>query len=213
MKVSRYTKIVYIERYLLLICIERFFSTVCCFFSYICWSVNFTIWVSKFSNFFLTCMKTETRFIFDEFKYYPLWKVHVQYSYFFRLFYLVCKLFKRVFQSLFQPVNCLSWVFESQNISRRCPVAQALIYIWDLVLLLLKVLSVCTVCTMSELSGLWIVNIWSINYALHFGSVNIDQNCLYWSVFSTDINRKIIFDCLLLFKLFWLDSKFYELSQ
>ena len=73
--------------------------------------------------------------------------------------------------------------------------------------------SICTVCTMSELSGLWIVNIWSLNYALHFGSVNIDLNYLYWSVFSTDINRNIIFDYLLLFKLFWLCSKFYELSQ
>ena len=51
-------------------------------------------------------------------------------------------------------------------------------------------------------SSLWIVQIWSINYALRFGSVKINKNCLYWSVFSTNINRKIIFNCLLLFKPF-----------
>ena len=32
-------------------------------------------------------------------------------------------------------------------------------------------------------------------------------------VFSTDINRKFIFNCLLFFKLFLLVSKLYELSQ
>ena len=42
-KMSRYTNIVYIGRYLALTYIERFISTVCCFFSYICWSVNSTI--------------------------------------------------------------------------------------------------------------------------------------------------------------------------
>ena len=52
LKMSRYTNIVYIGRYLVLTYIERFFSTVCCFFSYICWSVNCMSWVSKFSNFF-----------------------------------------------------------------------------------------------------------------------------------------------------------------
>ena len=36
------------------------------------------------------------------------------------------------------------------------------------------------------------------NYVLHFGSVTIHRHCLYWNVFSTDINGKIIFNCLLL---------------
>ena len=64
---SRYTNIVYIGRYLVLTYIERFISTVCCFFSYICWSVNCMSWVSKFNNFFLTCTETEARFIFEGF--------------------------------------------------------------------------------------------------------------------------------------------------
>ena len=36
-------------------------------FSYICWPVNCMCWVSKCNNFFLTCMETEARFIFDGF--------------------------------------------------------------------------------------------------------------------------------------------------
>ena len=64
---SRYTNIVYIGRYLVLTYKERFISTVCCFFSYICWSVNCMSWVRKFNNFFLTCTETEARFIFEGF--------------------------------------------------------------------------------------------------------------------------------------------------
>ena len=67
LKVSRHTDIVYIGRYLVLTFIERFFSTVCCFFSYICWSVNCMSWASRFHNFFLTCAETEARFIFEDF--------------------------------------------------------------------------------------------------------------------------------------------------
>ena len=62
-------------------------------------------------------------------------------------------------------------------------------------------------------SGLYSTEIWSINYALYFGSVKVFKNYLYWSVFSTEINRKIIFNCLLLFKLFLLVSKLFESSQ
>ena len=67
LKMSRYTIIAYIGRYLVLTYIERFISTVCYFFSYICWSVNCMSWVSKFNNFFLTCTETEARFIFEGF--------------------------------------------------------------------------------------------------------------------------------------------------
>ena len=67
LKMSRYTNIVYIGRYLVLTYIEIFISTVCCFFSHICWSVNCMSWVSKFNNFFLTCTETEARFIFEGF--------------------------------------------------------------------------------------------------------------------------------------------------
>ena len=62
-------------------------------------------------------------------------------------------------------------------------------------------------------SDLHIVKIWYVNYALHFGSVKINKHCLYWIAFSTDINRKIIFNSLLLFKLFLVVSKLYESSQ
>ena len=47
--------------------IERFISTICCFFGYICWSVNCTSWVSKFKNFFQTCTESVVRFIFEGF--------------------------------------------------------------------------------------------------------------------------------------------------
>ena len=57
---------------------------------------------------------------------------------------------------------------------------------------------------------MWILQIWSVNYALHFGGAKIHKNCLYWSVFSTDVYRKIAFNRLLLFKLFMLVSKLYE---
>ena len=62
-------------------------------------------------------------------------------------------------------------------------------------------------------SGLYTVRIWFINYTLHFGCVKIHKHCLYWCAFSTDINRKMVFIGLLLFKLFLLVSKLYELGQ
>ena len=40
----------------------------------------------------------------------------------FAFFYLVCKLFKGLFQPLFHSVNCMSSAFESYNISWGCPV-------------------------------------------------------------------------------------------
>ena len=112
LKMSRYTNIVYIGRYLALTYIERFISTICCFFSYICWSVNCMSWVSKFKKFFLTCTESEARFIFEDF--------------------------------------------------------------------------------------------------LFFLSVKIHTHRLYWNAFSTDINGKIIFNCLLLFKAFLLVSFIFE---
>ena len=54
------------------------------------------------------------------------------------------------------------------------------------------------------------MQIWSINYAFHFGCVKISKHCLRWNVFSTNINRNIIFNCLLRFKLFFLVSGLYE---
>ena len=74
LKISRYTNIVYIGRYLALTYIERFISTICCFFSYICWSVNWMSWISKFKNFFLACTETEARFIFEDFNIVLCWK-------------------------------------------------------------------------------------------------------------------------------------------
>ena len=119
LKMSRYTNIVYIGRYLALTYIERFISTICCFFSCICWSVSCMSRVSKFRN-FLTCTETEARFIFDGFNIVLYGKLISDSLLIF--FYLVCKLCKGLFISLCQSVICMSWVFESWNIPRKCHV-------------------------------------------------------------------------------------------
>ena len=56
------------------------------------------------------------------------------------------------------------------------------------------------------------MQIWYINYSLHFGSVETQKDCLYWKVVSTDIQRKFFFNSLLFFQLYLLVSKLYELS-
>ena len=88
MEVSRYTNIVYIGNYVVLTYIERLFSAVCYFFSYIGWSVNCMNWVSTFRNVFLMCLEIEARFIFGCFKYCPLWKVRFQLSGIFVAFFI-----------------------------------------------------------------------------------------------------------------------------
>ena len=113
LKVPIYTNIVYIGRYIILKYIEIFFSTICCFFSYNCWSVKCMSWVNKFNNFFLTCTETEARFIFEDFNIVLYGKFVSNSPIRFLLFYLVCKLFRELFQPLCQSVNCMSWVFES----------------------------------------------------------------------------------------------------
>ena len=122
LKMSRNTNIVYIWRYLALTYIERFISTICCFFSYICWPVNCMSWVSKFNNFFLTCTETEARLIFEGFNTALYGNFVSDTLILFLFFYLVCKLCKGLFQSVCQSVNCTSWVFESWNIPQRCHV-------------------------------------------------------------------------------------------
>ena len=128
--------------------------------------------------------------------------------YFYCFLYLVCKLFKGLFQSLCQSVNCmiwfdLIWIMEhtseiSRNVSinlylRPCSIdIYAKFYLYCLYHLKL---------------------FWSVNYVLHFGSVKIHRRCLYWNVFSIDINGNIIFNCLLLFKPFFLVSKLCESGQ
>ena len=69
-------------------------------------------------------------------------------------------------------------------------------------------------------SGLCIVQIWSIKNALRFGSVKKHKNCLHSSVFSTNINRKIILNCSYFLSYYccsvnymtWV-SKFYNFSD
>ena len=78
------------------------FSTVCCFFSYICWPVNCMSWVSKFHNLFLTYSKTEARCVSEGFWYCHLCKVQFQhFCTFLAFFHLVSKLLKSPFNSLF----------------------------------------------------------------------------------------------------------------
>ena len=112
-KMSRYTNIFYIGMYLVPIYIKRFVLRVCCIFSFICGSVNCMSWVSKLNKFFLRCTETEARFMFEDFNI-VLYGKFISYSpILFKLFYLVCKLFKGLFQPLCQSVNFISWVFES----------------------------------------------------------------------------------------------------
>ena len=73
--------------------------------------------------------------------------------------------------------------------------------------------SICAIIPFQTFSGLQIIQICFMNYALHFGRVKIHKHCLYWSVFNTDIYKKIVFNCMLLLKLFLLVCKLYELSQ
>ena len=139
--------------YLVLTYTERFIPTVCCFCSYICWSVNSMSCVSKFNNFFLIYTETEAKFIFEGFTIVLYGKFICDFPILFLFFYRVCKLFKGLFQSLCQWVNCMSWVFESWNIPPRCHVTWAIIYIWDFVALLFMESSICIVCTISDSSG------------------------------------------------------------
>ena len=81
-------------------------------FSYICWSVNCMSWVSKFNNFFLTCTETEAEFILEGFNIVLYAKFISDSLIHFLFFYMVCKLFKGLFQSLCQSV--ILWV-ESLN--------------------------------------------------------------------------------------------------
>ena len=117
LKMSRYTNIVYIGRYLVLTYIERFISTVCCFFSYICWSVNCMSWVSKFNNFFLICTETEARFIFEGFNI-ALYGKFISDSPI-----LLCSLSgMEIVSGNFSVTLSVSKFFESWNIPRRCHV-------------------------------------------------------------------------------------------
>ena len=102
------------------------------------------------------------------------------------------------------------WIIEQIS---EIPSNIRLIYIWDLVVLLL----------MEDSSALFVpfqTIFWSVNcknlvykLCMTFWKCQDTQtlfNCLYRSVFSTNINRKIIFNCLLLFNFFCLISKWYE---
>ena len=140
MKVSRYTNIVYIGKYirimLVLTYVERLFSAVCCFFSSICQSENCMSWVSKFYNFFLTCSEADKRFIFEGLKYCPLWKVHLQHSVTFIAFYIwsvncsrdfsVAWLVSNLFELSLSVMSHISEIFTSLNINsylRPCNIA------------------------------------------------------------------------------------------
>ena len=74
-EISRYTNIFYIRMYLVLTYTERLVSFACHFFSYIWRLVSCMCWVSKFRNFFLTCLENEARFIFEGFLFCHWWKV------------------------------------------------------------------------------------------------------------------------------------------
>ena len=131
-------------------------------------------------------------FLYEGFKYYPLWKVHFQLSCTFLFFFIQSVNCSKNFFSHFVSLYELSlWIIK---ISRGCPEAKVLIYIWDLAVLLFWGF-ICTVCTISDFFLVCKLHK-SVNYTSHFGSVKVHRRCLYWNVFSTDINRKFIFNFL-----------------
>ena len=72
------------------------------------------VWIESVnSNFFLKCKETEARFIFEGSNIVFYGKFISNSSILFSLFYLVCKVFKELFQLLCQSVNYMSWVFET----------------------------------------------------------------------------------------------------
>ena len=188
LKVSRNTNIVYIGRCLVLTYIERFVSTVCCFFSYISWSVNCISGLSKLNNVFLTCTGTEARFIFESFIFALYGKVISNSPILFLLFYIwsvnCSSGFFRAILSVSKLYELSLWIIEhiseiSSNVRNNLYLRPCNIAIYG------KFYLYClfTISTMFVLfSGLQIVKIQSINYALYFGSVKIHK-CLYWSVF------------------------------
>ena len=95
LKMSRYTNIVCIGRYLVLTYTERFIAIVCCFLSCICWSVNCISWVSKFHNSFLTCTEIETSLYFRILIISFMESSFPTLRNFFHFFYLVRKLFSQ----------------------------------------------------------------------------------------------------------------------
>ena len=134
-------------------------------------------------------------------------------QYFFSFFHLVCKLSKGLFQPLCQSLNCMSWVFESCNkhISDMFRSLSINFYLRPCSIAIYGKFYLYCLYHFRLISGLLIV--WFIKYALSFESAKIHKHCLHWSVFSADINRKIIFNCFPLFKLFLLVSKLYESSH
>ena len=81
--------------------IERLFSTACCFFNYICWSVNCISWVSKFHNAFSDVLWTWNKIYIWELEVLSFMEsLFPTFRYFYSFFHLVCK-FSRNFFSHF----------------------------------------------------------------------------------------------------------------
>ena len=80
LKMSKYTNIVYIGRYLVLTYIEIFISTVCYIFSLICWSVNCMGWVVNSTIFFWNARKLRQDLYWRALILCNLWKVHFWHS-------------------------------------------------------------------------------------------------------------------------------------
>ena len=108
---SRYTNIVYIGRYLVLTYKARFISTVCCFFSNICWSVNCMSWTFDFRD----VQKLKHEFIFESFYYCYLSKVQ------FVLFVPI--------QTFFWSANC------TILLCKLCILFQAILDLWPVLIL------------------------------------------------------------------------------
>ena len=112
LEMSRYTNIVYWKVFSTNIYRKIYFKSLLVF-RYICWLVNCMSWVSKLNNFFWYAGKLRLDLYLRALILPFMESSFLTLQYFFCFFYLVCKLFKGLFQPLCQSVNFISWVFES----------------------------------------------------------------------------------------------------
>ena len=171
-------------------------------------------WVSIINNFFLKCTETEARF------YLRVLSI-VLYEKFLSNFMIPFFVFPSgllIDQGNFSAdlsasklcesvnwMNCMNHITYLRNVSinlylRPCSIA---IYV-----------KLYLYCLSHFRLFFWFVNCKNLFYNLCIAFWKCqDTHCLYWSVFSTEINRKIIFNCLLLLKQVLLVSRLCELSQ
>ena len=139
-------------------------------------------------------------------------KLNCNFATLFQLFYLICKFFNFLAILLVRKLHELSlWIiYHFLGMSRSLSINFCL---RSFSIAIYGNMNLHCFYLLRLFSGLYIVQFWSINYAFHYGIFKIRKHCLHWNVFCTNIYKKIIFNCLLPFKLFLVANKLYKLSQ